>query len=76
MGIHGTQTLSPALSWQARRVLDHFGAPLNSLPIGIDHGAFKGDSDRIAIVGFWEYQHPTLKGFAHIVEIDIKTFML
>ncbi len=56
--------------------MDYFGTLLNILPIGINHGALKGDGDRIAIVRFREYQHPALKGFAHIIEVDIKTFVL
>lgn len=56
--------------------MDYFGALLNILPIGIDHGALKSDGDCIAIVRFREYQHPALKGFAHIIEVDIKTFVL
>jgi hypothetical protein len=56
--------------------MDYFGATLNILPISINHRTLKGDGDRIAIVRFREYQHPALKGFAHIVEVDIKTFVL
>ena len=58
--------LNPAVIIAARTMFD--------LPI--DHRALKGDGDRIAIVRFREYQHPALKGFAHIIEVDIKTFVL
>ena len=57
-------------------MMDDLGTLLYILPIGIDHRALKGDGDRIAIVRFREYQHPALKGFAHIIEVDIKTFVL
>jgi hypothetical protein len=55
--------------------LNQFGALGDIGPLYAQGRSFKGHGHYIAVVGFWKQQDAIIKGFANMIEVDVKAFV-